>query len=191
LIHQIICGAGGVSLVTAPRIIQRIFFQAGPYRIQVDVGGKFQKIGVLFAENGLVSPLKEVAPTPIFQIVMSGISKLQALHDFRQRGLLDLHQEMNMAGHKDISIEEEGIPLFVLFQEPQIESVILSGSENLCALIPPRDDVIKSSCKMNPRLPRHDQLLSNGKTHVSTYFLMPDPLSYCGRRFNSYLVSFH
>ena len=129
----------------------------------MDVGGQFQKIRVLFTENGLVPPLKEVAPSPIFQIVMSGISKLQALHNFRQRGLLDFEQEMNVGGHKDIGVEEEGITLLVLFQEPQIEFVILSGFENLCALIPPRDDVIKSSFKMNPRLPCHEKLLSNGK----------------------------
>ena len=62
----------------------------------MDVSGKFQEIGVFFTKNGLVPPLKEVAPGPIFQIVMAGISKLQALHDFRKRGLLDFDQKMNM-----------------------------------------------------------------------------------------------
>lgn len=42
---------------------------------------------------------------------------------------------MNMGGHKDIGVKEERIKLFV----------ILSGFENLCALIPPGDDVIRRS----------------------------------------------
>jgi len=88
---------------------------------------------------------------------------------------LDFDQKMNVGGHKDIAVEEEGITFFVLFQEPQIESVILSGFENLCALIAPGDDVIKSSCKMNPRLPGHDKFLSNTKSLVNTYLFMPDP----------------
>ena len=58
---------------------------------------------------------------------------------------MDFDQKMNVGGHKNIGIEEEGITLFVIFQEPQIESVILSGSENLGALIPPADYMIKSS----------------------------------------------
>jgi hypothetical protein len=79
-----------------------------------------------------------------------------------------------VGGHKDISVEEERITLFVIFQERQIEFEILSGFENLCALIPPGDDVIKSSCKMDPRLPCHDKFLSNTKSLVNTYLLMPD-----------------
>jgi hypothetical protein len=159
LIHPIICGAGGVGLVTAPGILQRSFFQNSPHRISVDVGGKFQKIRVSFTENGLVPPLKKVAPGLIFQMVMAGIPKLQAWHDFRKMNLLDFDQKMNVGGHKDIGEEKEGITLFVFFQEPQITFVIWSGFENLGALIPPGDDLIKSSGKMNPRLPTHDQSL--------------------------------
>ncbi len=103
----------------------------------MDVGGKFHKIGDFFTENGLVPPLKEVTPGPIFQIVTAGITKLQALHDFRKRGLLDLDQKMNVGRHKDIGVEKEGITLLVFFQEPQIEFVVLSGFENLCALVSP------------------------------------------------------
>jgi hypothetical protein len=79
-----------------------------------------------------------------------------------------------MGGHKDIGIEKERITLFVFFQEPQIEFVILSGFENLCALIPPGDDVIKGSCKMDPRLPCHERFKT--KSLVNTYLLIPDPM---------------
>ena len=98
------------------------------------------------------------------------------VHDFRKRGLLGFDQEMNVGRHKDIGVEKEGITLFVFFQEPQIEFVILSGFENLCALIPPGDDVVKGSWKMDPRLPCHEKFLSKPKSLVNTYFLMPDPI---------------
>jgi hypothetical protein len=105
---------------------------------------------------------------------MAGIPKLQALHDFRKRGLLDFDQKMDVGGHKDIGVEKEGITLFVFFQEPQIEFVVLSGFENLSALIPPGDDVIKGSCKMDPRLPCHEKFLSKTESLINTYLLMPD-----------------
>ena len=92
----------------------------------MDVSDKLQKIDVFFTDNGFIASLKEVPPAPIVQIVMACISKLQALHDFRKRRLLDFDQQMNVGGHKDIRVEEEGITAFVLFQEPKIELVILS-----------------------------------------------------------------
>jgi hypothetical protein len=142
----------------------------------MDVGGKFQKIGVFFTEDGLVPTLEEVTPGPIFKIVMAGISKLQTLHDFRKRGVLDFNQKMNVGGHKHVGVEEEGIPLLVFFQEPQIEFIILRGFENLCAPVPPGDDVVKSACKMDPRLSCHKPILSTTNFIVNTYYLMSDPI---------------
>jgi len=84
---------------------------------------------------------------------------------------------MNVGGHKDLGVEEEGITVFVISPEPQIEFIILSGFENLCALIPPGDDVEKSSCKMDPRLPCHDKFPSNIKSSILIYLcLTPFPV---------------
>lgn len=69
-------------------------------------------------------------------------------------------------GIRTIDVEEEGITVFV----------ILGGSENLCAPIPSGDDVKKSFSKMDPRFPCLDRFLSNIKSCVNAYLLMPAPL---------------
>lgn len=62
---------------------------------------------------------------------------------------MDFDQKMNVDGDKDQGVEGEGLG----------------------------DDVIKSSYKMDPRLPPHDKLLPNTKSVDNTYLLMPHPLS--------------
>jgi len=51
----------------------------------------------------------------------------------------------------------------------------MSGFENLCGLISPGDDLIKSSGEMEPWPPCHDRFPSKTKWLVDTYLLMPAP----------------
>jgi hypothetical protein len=54
-----------------------------------------------------------------------------------------------------------------------MEFVISNGLENLCAFITPADDVIKRSCKVDPRLPCHGKFPSYTHSLVNAYLFMP------------------
>jgi len=48
--------------------------------IKVYIRREFHQIGILFAQDALVSTLKKVAKFSIFNVEVSGISKLKGLH---------------------------------------------------------------------------------------------------------------
>jgi hypothetical protein len=76
----------------------------------MNITDQFQKIGVFVAEDGFIPTLKEMSLFSVAPVEISGVTKLQPLHDFGQWYGLHLHQQMDMVTHQRIGIQTEPVP---------------------------------------------------------------------------------
>lgn len=58
----------------------QIRYQTGALWIKVDIANQFKKVGLLFAENRLVTVLEKMSRALIFAIEIDGITGQQAAH---------------------------------------------------------------------------------------------------------------
>jgi len=67
---------------------------------------------------------------------------------------------MDMVAHEDVGVERAMIA--VLVDGEQLEILLMIGRlfEDLLPLVPPRDDMVESAFILYPRLPWHEQRLS-------------------------------
>ena len=70
----------------------------------MDIGRKLQKIGVLLAQDSLVTPLEKMTPGLVFDIEVAGVAKLEALHQPGKWSFSDFNQQVNVVGHQCVGI---------------------------------------------------------------------------------------
>jgi hypothetical protein len=73
--------------------------------IQVDIPYKFAEVGILFANNGLVAVLKEVAVPFVAPIKCDGIAREQAPHETWQPGGPTSNKQMSMVRKNNPSVD--------------------------------------------------------------------------------------
>jgi hypothetical protein len=81
---------------------------------------------------------------------------VDTLKDFRERRFAGLDQEMDMVAHEDIGVQV--IMISVPIDEEELKKFIVVGGlfEDLLALVPTRDHVVKCAFKLNAGLTGHE-----------------------------------
>jgi hypothetical protein len=122
----------------------------------MNVTHKAQKIAVLVAEVGFVSPLKQVAYLSIFPVEILRIGKIDHLHDARYRVIGCLDQQMNVITHKYISVKKKTALVFVSLVSLKVVAAVSFVKEDILSLIAAYDDVVKRPFKFYARFPCHN-----------------------------------
>ena len=91
-------------------------------------------------------------------VEISGIAKLEDLHNLRQRTFFDLHKEV--ISHQSVGIEMKGIFVFVFREIRKVSSKILFVREYSLSLVSPGNYMIKGGRKMNSRFARHSAIVT-------------------------------
>jgi len=115
-------------------------------------------------------------PIPLIEITR--IPEQQGLHDFTQRSPFYLQKEVKVILHQRIGIKMEGVSGLVFGEICKEGLQIFVVEKYILPLISPRNDVIQSSWKMDPRFPSYSISISKRHTSVNTELPLPDPLSY-------------
>ena len=105
--------------------------------------------------NGLVSPLEQVTPFPVFGIESLGVRSLQPLHAYRQIGLRRLHQQMVVIPHQNIRVDIPSRPLANLPQRGKEKPPIPFRLENRLPPVPAIHHMVNRARILQPGFPRH------------------------------------
>ena len=74
-------------------------------RIEVQISGEFQEIGVFLDKNGLIPALIQMTLPMVAAVVIYGISRIESLHQVLQIRLQGLEEQMIMIGHQHIAVQ--------------------------------------------------------------------------------------
>jgi hypothetical protein len=91
--------------MAAPRILVYTFDDLRSQRVVMEVFQKGQEVSVAVAKDGFVPTLEEMSHGLIPSVIVHGITLVDALEDFRKRGVVCFDEEMNMVGHKYEGVE--------------------------------------------------------------------------------------
>ena len=127
-----------------------------------------KQVGILVAEDRLVSTLKKMANRLVPPIKIHRIALVDPLKNLRKRGCLCLNQQMNMVAHQDIGIEGKVITNVVVSQNSEIPLIVFSVSEDRLSLVATGDDVVKGPFKFDPWSPCHGIKISDHSLNVNT-----------------------
>ena len=94
-----------------------------------------------------------MANLPIALVEISGISKLEDLHNLRQRSFFGLQKEVIF--HQSVGIEMKGMFLLVFREIRKVGSKIFFVQEYSLSLVSPSNYMVKGGRKMNSRFARH------------------------------------
>jgi hypothetical protein len=139
-----------------------------PDRIEMNVTDQFQEIGVLLAEDGLVSCGKQVADPFVPAIKEAGITGKDRAHDAGEGKSLCLDEEMEMVSHESVSVEaiRESFSSHGQALDKSLKALFVLKDD--LAVIAPGDDVIEGAGELNPRFAGHGamvrQITQNRKT---------------------------
>lgn len=126
----------------------------------MDVAHKLQQITLAVTQNGFVPALKEMPNLSIPPVIVSGIAKLQVLHDLGKRYSSNLRQQMDVIPHQYVGIQLPAVSGLYLLEQRKVSLTVSIIVENHLTLVSTTDDVIKSSREMNTRFPRHEVAIS-------------------------------
>jgi hypothetical protein len=70
--------------------------------VEVDIARDLLQIGIGLDEEGLISPLIEMAGPVMGAVEMGGIGDVEVPHEFLKIGAGGLNQKMEVIGHQDI-----------------------------------------------------------------------------------------
>jgi len=141
----------------------------------MDIPDQFQEIGILVTNDGFVSSLEEMTCRAVFSIEVHGIALLKPLHHLGKRRFTLFNQQMNMVRHQNISVERTEAAPLIGDQAVQVLLVVFLSAKNLLALVPPCNDMIKSSLIFYTRLPGHASSITELCNGVNIKISMSDP----------------
>src|SRR5262249_1678830 len=100
-----------------------------------------------------------------------------SLHDTADLVITLLYQEVNVVRHQAISVKVEQKLRFLNRQDGGQLDLVVSGTEDLLAIIAARDDVVEAARYFDPRFPGHKTAgyVNGGEmlTRMSTYQACP------------------
>ena len=144
--------------MTAPRPIHCILAQAGAHRIEHDIPGKLDEVGIRLHEDRLVAPLKNVTDTAIAAIDRLRIHPVQLPHAARKVCFGGLHDDMVVVAHLAPRMTAPVEALTHLSEEIDPRPPVGIVPKDRLAPITARRHVIHTPCKLDSQRPRHDAL---------------------------------
>ena len=125
------------------QLLNRLY-HAGTYRVQVDVTYQLKKIGVFFADYGLVTILEKMARTLMAKVEDNGITGEQSSHEYGKLCRMRTQQQMEVAGQERPG-ETSRPGLGKEFREPlHKQSTVIVIKEYVSPLDPSDDDMLKN-----------------------------------------------
>jgi hypothetical protein len=126
--------------------------------IEVDVPWKFLQVGLLLADDGLVTVLEKVAAAPVPSVETGGIAGEEPYHESGQRKIARTKQHMRMVGHQCPGIadrygfrQEKGQPTGKVFP-------VLVSKEDPFSVDSPYDHMMEHTCRIKTCLSWHEHL---------------------------------
>jgi hypothetical protein len=86
-------------MVARPCVFAWISNDTGFDRIEMDVSQAGDEVAVYVDEPGPIAPLERVAGGAKLSMTVSGVAHGDALHEFAERLIMDLHERMKMISH--------------------------------------------------------------------------------------------
>ena len=108
-------------------------------------------------------------PFFVFDIKVSGVTKLKDLHHFGKGGFFHFEQKMDMVRHQRVGVKQKTKANFVFNQKAYIPFIILRISKDLLTPISPGNHMIKSAGILDPWFPCH--VITNAEIEPDCQYL--------------------
>jgi len=125
----------------------------------MDIPRQDGKVGVLINQDTFISALIEMAASVAATVVIASVGDIEVTHEFGEVAQGCFHQEMEVVGHEDITVELNGINsegMGEVFEKPPSVEIV---SKNSLLFVPPAGDVIHGTGILNAKGPRHKDLI--------------------------------
>jgi hypothetical protein len=109
----------------------------------MDIFYETQLVAIAIAENRLVSALKKMADGAVFSVEVHGITLVDTLHDFGERGFGSFNKDVQMIAHQNVGEEDKSVSLFVGRQDSQALRKVGVILEYVLLLIAAGYDMVK------------------------------------------------
>jgi len=152
--------ATGMPVVTRPGIRGGMGHHRSTYGVEFNIARTEQEIGLSLNQTRAVASLPQGAGAVIGGVDIGHIAATNGLHQFGQSiGLRGRHQQMDMIGHQDISMDGTARAFSRVLHRGEVEAIVFVTKENRLAIMTPLDDVLGNIKKIVPGVPRYDGFL--------------------------------
>lgn len=122
--------------------LSQVLHETGTQGIEVDVADQFQKIRLLFTDDGLIAVLKEMPDTAMAEVKGNGMTGEEAAHESGKLCPIGAEQEMQVITHQRPS-EAFGLCLFKEPRKTDDERLpVFIVKENIAPFNAPDDHVL-------------------------------------------------
>jgi len=121
----------------------------------MDVAGQLCHVGIVFHQDALESPLKQMTDPEMSVIEPSGVRNSEPLHGPGQIGTPGLEQNMVVVGHKNKCVYLHIEPFTGLPQGFKKHLSVRMVIEDIPPLVPSRKDVVICTVVLDSPGPRH------------------------------------
>jgi hypothetical protein len=105
--------------------------------IEMEIANQGEQIRVFFTDDGVISPLKEMADFSMGAIEILGIGLLEPLHERRERQRACFDQQVHVIGHQTVGPQPGLTGLEIASQPLEIGVVIGGGPKRDLPVVPP------------------------------------------------------
>jgi hypothetical protein len=107
----------GIGMMATPSVGIEPFNNLCPNGVFMDIFDQTEKIGLSITKDGFVASLKQVTNCTVSPVEVHRVGLVQALHDFGQGDIADLHEQMNVIVHEDIGVDKASGAVLVVTEE--------------------------------------------------------------------------
>ena len=129
---------------------------SGPERVLVNIFQQAKQVCFPIAQDRFITALEKMADGLILVVKVQCVALIDTLKDLREWRIAGFEQEMDVVAHEHIGIQM--IMIAVSIDEEELKKFIVVGGffEDLLALVPTRDHVIKCAFKLDAGFPWHE-----------------------------------
>lgn len=145
-----------VRTVAAVRVIFRPSHHPGTDRVEVDVPHQLAEVPVRLAQHRLVPALEHMPYLLVLPVIVLAVAGQHPVHDPPHRLRLPLDQQMNVVGHQAVRVDVEPKLPFPGAEQGQELVMIVGGVEDVLAVVPANDQMVKPAFDFEPRSSCHN-----------------------------------
>ena len=121
----------------------------------MNIAGENGKIIVFVNENALVPSLIQVSHAVVATVVIAGIGYIKLAHEFGQVGFWGFEKQMEMIGHKHVTVQLDRVDIYRLDEDLKKPFPIFIVFEYVLPFIPPTRDVVHCIWVLNAKRASH------------------------------------
>jgi hypothetical protein len=133
----------------------KVMHQTGPKRVEVNVAGQLQQVGLVLADNRFVTVLEQVTESPIAVVEVHNISGEQLPHALRKRLASGSDKQMEVRGKKSPGVDAQRAATPQVGDPVQEVRPISVGAEDRGPLDPSADHMMERPGRIESRVTWH------------------------------------